>query len=162
MILWFRAIAACLLAELLAPFVAWWIRQQERKILHTGRPLRPSEIAFAGNLGVLAPDLVRVFAVERIPLPLPTILLRLADRWQWGCPDPAGMALGNGIYVCEPYAEQPALIHHELVHTLQYQRLGGPWGFIRVYLRQCLRDGYEHSALEVEASRRSLDDPQLS
>jgi hypothetical protein len=152
----FRAVGAYLLAEIVSPCVAWWIRWQERKIVRSGRPLTASELAFAKSLGVVAAEQVRVLAVERIPLPVPMLFLRLADRWQWGCPNPAGMALGNGIYVCEPYAEQPALIHHELVHTLQYQRLGGPWAFIRIYLRQCMRDGYEQSALEVEARERSL------
>ena len=115
----------------------------------------PAELAFAINLGIQETESIRVLAVRRIPLPLPNFLLRLAERWQLGCPDPAGMALGRGIYAVETWSENFALISHELVHVLQYQRMGGQWAFLRQYLWECAYHGYEASPMEVEARERS-------
>jgi len=42
---------------------------------------------------------------------------------------------------------------HELVHTGQYERLGGVRPFLERYLRECLTIGYPMGALEQEAIR---------
>ena len=41
---------------------------------------------------------------------------------------------------------------HELVHTTQYERLGGIEAFLRPYLLECLSaPGYPHGPMEQEA-----------
>jgi hypothetical protein len=152
---WCRALGARLLAELLAPAIAAWSWTQERSIRRQGRCLSPQERTFAQNLGITHAINVRVLSVMRVPLPLPLWLLRLADRWQIGCPNPAGMTLGHGIYALEAWSADFALISHELVHVLQYQRCRGHWHFMRDYLRQCLSFGYDSAPMELEARERS-------
>jgi len=43
------------------------------------------------------------------------------------------------------------LIAHELVHTVQYERLGGIRPFLRQYLTECLTVGYPAAPMEQEA-----------
>jgi hypothetical protein len=40
---------------------------------------------------------------------------------------------------------------HELVHTAQYERLGGIVAFLRKYLSECATSGYRAAPLEEEA-----------
>ena len=44
-----------------------------------------------------------------------------------------------------------ALIAHELVHVMQYERFGGILPFLRQYLSECLTIGYPEALLEQEA-----------
>ena len=54
---------------------------------------------------------------------------------------------------------------HELVHVMQYERLGGVRPFLRAYVYECLRFGYAAAPLELEAvevgSRFFSDEPPV-
>jgi hypothetical protein len=69
--------------------------------------------------------------------------------------DPIGIALGYGIFIQSQYANDRRLLLHELVHTLQYERVGGIRPFLAQYLEECLTAGYAFASLEDEARRRS-------
>ena len=43
------------------------------------------------------------------------------------------------------------LVFHELVHTLQYERLGGFQPFLQRYLHECITIGYPAAPMEQEA-----------
>jgi len=63
-----------------------------------------------------------------------------------------GMALRYGIFVRADYWGQRSVVVHELVHTGQYERLGGFEQFLRPYLLECLTPpGYPHGPMEQEA-----------
>ena len=47
----------------------------------------------------------------------------------------------------------PRLIVHELVHTSQYEKLGGFLPFLRKYLMECINIGYPEAPMEQEAIR---------
>ena len=64
---------------------------------------------------------------------------------------PSGLALENGIFVRNDRWRDRALIAHELVHTAQYQRLGGVLPFLQTYIVQCATVGYSNAPLELEA-----------
>ena len=65
---------------------------------------------------------------------------------------PRGLALDNGIFVRTDHWRDRALIAHELVHTAQYQRLGGVLPFLQTYIAQCATVGYQDAPLELEAT----------
>ena len=67
------------------------------------------------------------------------------------------MALGHGIYLEAAQGDRPSLVAHELVHVLQYERLGGTWPFLRDYLHQCLAEGYWNAPMEIEARQRAAE-----
>ena len=57
-----------------------------------------------------------------------------------------------GIFLRSDCWRNRLLVAHELVHTLQYERLGGFEAFLRPYLIECLiRPGYPYGAMEKEA-----------
>ena len=89
--------------------------------------------------------------VKSVPLPAPRPLVKLASRWGIPVFEPAGMALGRGIYLLDGHSR---ILRHELVHVAQYQRLGGIEPFMRRYLTECLTVGYLNSPLEIEAREK--------
>ncbi len=143
---------ALALATGLSPALGRWASDQEKRILAEGRPLVSVELDFAKRLKIETPGEVRVLEVERIPLPVPFPLVELAKKCGLPVFEPAGMALGIGIYIL-PGREN--IIPHELVHVLQYQRLGGIHPFMRRYVTEMLVHGYLGAPLEIEARERS-------
>jgi hypothetical protein len=58
----------------------------------------------------------------------------------------------DGIFVRVNCWGQRRRIVHELVHTAQYERLGGFEGFLRPYLLECITPpGYPYGPMEQEA-----------
>ena len=142
---------ALTLASGIAPATARWAADQERHILAEGKPLNHEALAFAHELEINAPESIRVLEVKCVPLPAPRPLVKLATRWGIPVFEPAGMALGRGIYLLDGHSR---ILRHELVHVAQYQRLGGIEPFMRQYLTECLVHGYLDSPLEVEAQEK--------
>ena len=137
----------------------WWVRGRESVILRDGKPLDAAQLAMARAVGVAAPERVRVMAAARVAMPLPSTMRRLAERLGWLSPHIAGMTLGYGIVLRADCRDDPRLLAHELAHVTQYERYSsrtgqGPYaGFLRRYLRECVRPGYPHGPLEAEARR---------
>ncbi len=145
-----RRLAAAVVLPPLVPWVARWIGRQEARILRDGEPLPPGLLAYARDrLGVRAAAEVRVLVVEEVPLPVPPWARRLGG---FSAPrSPAGLAALRGIYVRPPWRRDRGVLAHELAHVAQYERLGGARAFLRVYLRECMVEGYPFSPLELEA-----------
>lgn len=139
---------ALTLADGIAPAVARWARDQERRILAEGRRLDREALAIADALRIADPEEIRVLVVTSIPLPAPPSLIKLAASLGFPLFEPAGMALGRGVYLLQ---HDSRILRHELVHVAQYQRLGGIGPFLHRYLAECLTVGYLDSPLEVEA-----------
>ncbi len=142
---------ALTLASGIAPATARWAADQERHILAEGQPLNHEALAFALELEITEPESIRVLEVKSVPLPAPRPLVKLATRWGIPVFEPAGMALGRGIYLLDGHSR---ILRHELVHVAQYERLGGIEPFMRQYLTECLVHGYLDSPLEVEAREK--------
>lgn len=146
------ALPAQILADGLAPSLARWSETREASILKKGQPLPDSLLHFAKDLGIHDPENLRVELQQKIPVPLPASIVSLAQKFGLPVFHPAGMCLGRGIS-CQSLDDP--LLRHELVHTLQYQRLGSHRTFMWHYLYQCLHHGYYQAPLEIEARERS-------
>ncbi|MCB1235577.1 MAG: hypothetical protein KDM91_10945 [Verrucomicrobiae bacterium] len=144
-----------LLAKMALPLATLWVRRQERRILRRGRPLAARERDDARRAGVTEPEAVRVMVVRRVPVPSAGLLGLVARATGFPLFQPAGMALGRGIYLDEAASRSRFILVHELVHIAQYERLGGVPAFLRRYVAECLADGYESAALEREANEVS-------
>jgi hypothetical protein len=88
--------------------------------------------ADARALGVREPERVRLLALPRVPTRTDLTLQTAVAVIQFLTPATRGLALRYGIFVRSDCWGERRLIAHELVHTAQYERLGG----IRPFLRQ--------------------------
>jgi hypothetical protein len=138
--------------ELVLPLAVEWAFEQEQRILLEGDPLSGTELADANVVGVQHPERVRVLPVEAIPSPSHPILKAVSEQIELLPSDPSGLTLQYGIFVRGDCRQDRHLVVHELVHTAQYERLGGILPFLRDYLFDCATLGYGEAPLEQEAA----------
>jgi hypothetical protein len=138
--------------ETLLPLACAWAVGQERAILQSGVPLTESQLADARRVGVAQPERVRLLRVAQIPIPTAPALAAAARATNLISPLTHGLTLRYGIFIRADCWNQRHLVLHELVHTSQYERLGGFEGFLRPYLLECIAPpGYPYGPMEQEA-----------
>jgi len=137
--------------EQILPIATQWATEQERRVLCEGVPLSETELIDAKSIGVRNPERVRLLRVDTIPVPAHPILRAAAASINFLTSAPSGLALEYGIFIRADRWRERELIVHELVHTAQYQRLGGILPFLRTYIFQCVTLGYRNAPLELEA-----------
>lgn len=137
--------------EQLLPLAGQWAAEQECRVLCEGVSLSKVELADARVIGVCNPERVRLLRVDSIPVPVHPVLRAAAASINFLTVAPRGLALDYGIFIRADYWRDRALIAHELVHTAQFQRLGGILPFLQTYIFQCATVGYPNAPLELEA-----------
>jgi len=137
--------------EDILPIAAQWATDQERRVLCEGVGLSRIEMDDARAIGVRNPERVRLLRVDSVPVPAHPMLRAAAASMNFLTAAPRGLALNYGIFVRADCWRHRALIAHELVHILQYQRLGGILPFLQTYISQCATVGYPNAPLELEA-----------
>lgn len=135
----------------LIPKAVLWVTEQEQRILMYGTPLSAAQIADAKIIPVKYPERVRLLRVNQIPLPEDPESKSAAQILKVITPDTMGLTLQYGIFIRDDFWDNRAIIVHELVHTAQYERLGGRQQFLKQYLTECIRFGYPNTPLEQEA-----------
>ncbi|HSY43105.1 MAG TPA: hypothetical protein VK811_04290, partial [Candidatus Acidoferrum sp.] len=124
---------------------------QEHMILRDGIPLSSAQISDARSIGVAHPEKVRLLRAARIPIPENPALRDAASAIQIISPRTGGLTLRYGIFIRADCWDDRRLVFHELVHTLQYERMGGFQEFLRQYLFECITIGYPAAPMEQEA-----------
>ncbi|HZM03684.1 MAG TPA: hypothetical protein VFC44_11795 [Candidatus Saccharimonadales bacterium] len=138
--------------EIFFLLVCAWAADQERDILRAGHALNKAQLADARKVGVAQAERVRLLKVGQIPFPTDPALTLVAKKMGFSSRDTIGRTLGYGILIRSDKMEDRSLVVHELVHTTQYERLGGLPGFLRPYLSECVfPPGYPNGPLEQEA-----------
>ena len=135
----------------LLPLAVEWARAKETVALKHGIPLSNSQIEDARQAGVNHPEKVRIFKVPQIPLPKHPVLKAAVEETQLLTTSSVGLTLRYGIFIHSNFSDDRSLIVHELVHTSQYEKLGGFLPFFRKYLLQLINLGYPEAPLEQEA-----------
>ena len=137
------------------PLASDWVKSQEELILKEGQMLPNNLRALAEQVGISCLEKVRFSVVNMIPRPENVLLEKVCEQKNFLSPDTAGLTLGYGIYIRSDSVNDKRLFIHELVHVLQYERLGGIEGFLKQYLFEILSVGYNSSPLEQEAINRT-------
>jgi len=138
--------------EMLFPLACAWAAEQERTVFQSGVALTEWQLADARRVGVAQPERVRLLRVVEIPTPTHPALAAAASATNLISPSTTGLTLRYGIFVRADCWEERSLVVHELVHTSQYERLGGFEGFLRRYLLECIAPpGYPYGPMEQEA-----------
>lgn len=135
----------------LIPKASVWAQQQEQEILKSGVPLTGSQLEDAKRASVQHPGRIKLLRVDQIPLPEDQELSSAAQAIGLTTPGTRGLTLQYGIFIRSDHWDDRNLVVHELVHTSQYERLGGIEEFLNQYLTQCVRFGYPNAPLELEA-----------
>lgn len=137
--------------KMLLPLACAWAEEQERIILRDGLPLSPAQTTDAVKIGVAHPESVRLLKVAHVPIPEHPALRAAADATQLISPRTGGLTLRYGIFIRADCWGDRRLVFHELVHTLQYERLGGFRQFLQQYLYECITIGYPAAPMEQAA-----------
>ena len=133
------------------PLVSEWAEAKERVVLQNGVPLSDLQMDDARRVGVIHPEKVRMFKVPQIPLPKHPVLRAAAEETQLITPATVGLTVRYGIFIHTDFSDDRYLMVHELVHTSQYEKLGGFLPFFRKYLLQLINIGYPEAPMEQEA-----------
>ncbi len=133
------------------PLVAEWAEAKEQVVLKNGVPLSDSQMDDARRVGVIHPEKVRIFKVPQIPLPKHPVLKAAAEETQLITPATVGFTVRYGIFIHSDFSDDRYLMVHELVHTSQYEKLGGFLPFFRKYLLQLINIGFPEAPMEQEA-----------
>lgn len=137
--------------KVLLPLACAWAEEQERIILRDGVPLSPARTTDARSIGVAHPEKVRLLKVTRLPMPENPAPRDAAVAIQLISPRTGGLTLRYGIFIRADYWDDRRVVFHELVHTFQYERLGGFQQFLQQYLYECNTVGYPAAPMEQEA-----------
>ncbi|MBT6050214.1 MAG: hypothetical protein HOI47_04800 [Candidatus Scalindua sp.] len=137
--------------KILLPLACKWAEQQEESIQQKGNILTSSQINDATHVGVKHPEKVRLLQVPNIPIPDEPSLAVAAQATQLITANTAGLTLRYGIFIRSDCWNDRKLLIHELVHTSQYERLGGILPFLENYLSEVLSIGYPAAPMEQEA-----------
>lgn len=137
--------------EMLMPLACAWANEQEGFILREGSCLSEAQKADAKSIGIAYPERVRLLSVPAIPLPDHPALRAASIATNLISPGTLGLTLRYGVFIRSDYWGDRRLIFHELVHTWQYERLGGFEPFLRQYLHECITIGYPAAPMEQEA-----------
>lgn len=137
--------------KMLLPLACAWAEDQERIILRDGVALTPAQAADAGKISISHPERVRLLSVIRAPIPEHPDLRAAAEATQLISARTGGLTLRYGIFIRADCWGDRRLVFHELVHTLQYERLGAFQQFLQQYLYECITIGYPAAPMEQEA-----------
>jgi len=139
--------------ENILPLAVQWAEAKEKVILELGKALSPQYMEDAKSIGVKYPERVRIYEVPQIPIPKHPILRAAAEETQLISPATIGISLRYGIFIHNNFSNDRHTIAHELVHTMQCERFGGFYPFLKQYLWECIEIGYPQAPLEQEAVR---------
>ena len=139
--------------ENVLPLVVEWAEAKEKVILEHSTDLSPPYMEEAKSVGVKYPERVRIYEVPQIPIPKHPILRAAIEATQLISQTTIGISLRYGIFIHNNFSKDRYTIVHELVHTMQCEKLGGLDPFLRKYLWECIEIGYPESPLEQEAVR---------
>jgi hypothetical protein len=139
--------------ENILPLVVEWAEAKEKVILEYGTALSPQYMEDAKSVGVKYPEQVRIYEVPQIPIPKHPILRAATEATQLISPATIGISLRYGIFIHNNFSKDRYTIVHELAHTMQCEKFGGFYPFLKKYLRECIEIGYPETPLEQEAIR---------
>lgn len=139
--------------EALLPLACEWAEAKEQVVLKHGVPLSEPQMKDAKRVGIIHTERVRIYTVSQIPMPKHPVLKAAAEATNLISPNTTGITFRYGIFILSGYSDDRSLLVHELVHTSQYEKLGGFLPFLQKYLMECITIGYPEAPMEQEAIR---------
>jgi hypothetical protein len=133
--------------EALLPLACELAEAKEQVVLKHGVPLSESQMKDAKRVGIIHTERVRIYTVSQIPMPKHPVLKAAAEATNLISPNTTGITFRYGIFILSGYSDDRSLLVHELVHTSQYEKLGGFLPFLQKYLMECITIGYPEAPM---------------
>jgi hypothetical protein len=141
----------------LLPGAIAWAQERAQEVAASGSALHDTNLELARSIGVQHPELIRVAAVDSLPLPNEPTLKTAALQAGLLGPGMIGITFGYSVLVCRGHMTR-RLLSHEFRHVCQYEQYGSIAAFLPVYLKQIVQFGYQHAPLEIDARTHELSD----
>ncbi len=138
-----------------APRAAQWAAAMEARVLATGRTLTLDEMRDATQVGVRAPERIRIALVSSIEPPEDPELRAIAAEADLFGSWVAGLTLGYAVLIVIGH-ENRRLLSHEFRHVCQYEQAGSIEAFLAEYLEQIATVGYAAAPLELDACAHEI------
>lgn len=136
--------------DLLLPEAEAYSNKIRKLALSKGRQLKEQEVAYAKELGIKRTGDIRILVLSEFPSPDTGLLLRLFKKERINSIYVGGYTVDHVIMIKEAYSQNENIIKHEMVHVLQFERLGFSKMFKQYYLESQLLP-YLTRPLEKEA-----------
>jgi hypothetical protein len=136
--------------QLLGPRAIAWVKDQERRAMLVGKPLKPAGIKLAIDVGVGYPERIRVCVVPALPIPDEADLRQIAIQ-EMRLPHMTGLTLGYAVFVRNGSETSKKLLRHEFRHVSQYEVAGSIDAFVLMYLMEIVQYGYDDAPFEKDA-----------
>ena len=124
----------------LLPAAEQFVAENQAEALEKGVALTASQLELAKRIGVQQPEAVRLYYVDRLPMPADPHLEAVARRFGYSSPFIYAYTFGYGIWIEHDAKDDLELLAHELIHVRQTEQLGiegdgSPVSDAVVYLR---------------------------
>jgi hypothetical protein len=139
----------------LFPHIVNWIKDLNWQARKSGKSLSGAECDLARRVGVTHLEDVRILSVGEMPLPNHPRIKQLAQQLGLLTSNTSGLTAVHGVILRLDCTNNPRLLTHEFVHVEQYERLGTK-GFLREYILQLNKYGYQNAPFELEAEEKSV------
>lgn len=139
----------------LIPLAVEWAERVSRQAAESAELLDGAGIVMARQVGVAAPQRVRIAEPEPMPFPDHPKLRAAAMQTGMLGPTMAGLTLGYTIFL-RPGTRTLRLLSHELRHVAQYEAVGSIAAFLPAYLAQIVHFGYHDAPYEVDARNHEI------
>lgn len=140
----------------LLPAAEQFMAENQAEALEKGVALTASQLELAKRIGVQQPESVRLYYVDRLPMPTDPRLEAAARRFGYSSPFIQANTFGYGIWIEHDAKGDKELLAHELIHVRQTEQLGME-AMVRQYLMQLYIYGYRNAPLEVEAYNEAVN-----
>jgi hypothetical protein len=134
--------------------IAWAERAAELAVAR-GIPLSDDLAALARQVGVSAPERIRLVELDTLPRPDTEELQLLCEEVGMFGPDMAGLTLGYAVLILRGHANT-RLLSHEFRHVYQVEQAGSLKAFLETYIVEVVTHGYRASPLEQDARANEI------
>ena len=139
--------------EQLLPQYITWAAKIEKAGMQLGEPLDNGDLALAREIGIKAPEKVRIMYVDAVPYPYENLALKAMGESLGFIGENIinnAQTFGYSIYVRKGFELNRPLMAHELVHVLQIERASFGEHAVQ-HVTDLSKYGYKNAPLEVEA-----------
>ncbi len=143
----------------LIPKLVDWAHRYSKSILEMGEPLDSAMTQVARQVGVKAPERIRVWVVRDLPTPEDLELTNLAFKFGLLGAGTVSLSFGYCVVIRRVFINDLSFFSHEFRHVQQFENSNSLTDYLTEYFKQIAIHGYSEAPLEVDAWEHEIDIP---